>query len=434
MGKRAIPRVQVRDSPAWIAGPRVAFDTGTALNQAHGMKPISDRSDLSRRAVLGGGLAAGTLIAAPRALAAVAAARTVSLLDFIPASERAAIAAGRSNFDCAPAMSSAMAAGAGAVLVPAGRYVMASRVRFVPRVVARFAPGPTIIGDGPDLTVFENRLTSGALFDFDSGATRSDFAAISNLQLSGFSVEGRATSGNASAIRMRSCFMTELSDLRVIGQRGDGIVIDCLLGDNDGSNMVRLERVRIENCAGWGLRAAAAPGANEISFLHMRHVAIQNCGTPGSVIAPTSGGMRYKGQILTMEQCGFTINQNAALYIPGEAGLCINANIASTAFENNMGRQILCTGVSVFSARNIQFFNNDAYRAEVACEFRGDKFTVREVDIDGVTIRATPGNRPYTSFRFTGANLERASCNVRNVIWEHFGFPGQEKAAGLVVG
>ncbi len=363
----------------------------------------------------------------------MARATSVSLLDFVPEAERAALIAGKSGYDCAAAMGRAMASGAAYVRVPSGRYPIKTAIPFTARPVGRFAAAPVIVGDGVGRTVFENWLTNGAMFRFDSGATSKDFYAIANLGLHGFTIEGKAASSNSTAILLRGCYMTELSDLHIINQRGDGLVIECRNGDNDGSNMVSLARVRIENCTGWGIRAAANPGANEISFLHMKHVFVQNCGTPGSLAAPTSGGMRYKGQMLTMEQCAFTLNQNAALYIPGEAGLAINTLVASTAFENNIGRHILVTGVSVFNARNIQFFNNDAYRAPVACEFRGDNFTVREVDIDGVTIRATPGNNPYTGFRFTGANLETASCTVRNVVWEHFGFKGQAKAVGMEV-
>jgi len=373
-------------------------------------------------------------MALPRALLAVGQrASGVSLLDYVPASERAALASGQSRYDCSAALTAALASNAGFIAIPAGRYPMLNPVQFTPHLAGRFAPGPQIIGDGPGRTILENRLGSSALFSFDSGASANDFYAITDLGLSGFSVEAVGQGNAATAIHLRGCYMTTLEDIHINGTHSNGLVIECRDGDNDGSNMVSLTRVRIENCTGWGIQAAGTPGHNEISFLRMQNVFVQNCGTDDGLDIPSSGGMRYKGQMLDMQDCGFTINRNVGMFIPGEAGLAINTAIRSTAFENNHGRHLMCTGTSVFSARNIQFFNNDANRASTACEFRGDHFTVRQVSFDDVTVRATPANSPYTAFSFSGANLEMPSCAVRNVIWEYFGFPGQQKAAGMAV-
>jgi hypothetical protein len=195
--------------------------------------------------------------------------------------------------------------------------------------------------------------------------------------------------------------------------------------------MVSLRQIRIENCGGWGIDSAADPGSNENSFLSLEQVFVQNCGTQGRASLPQSGGMRHKGQILTLRQCGFALNRNVGLLLPGEAGLGNSVSIDDTGFENNIGRHLYCTGYDGVRARNIQFYSNDAHRVSVACEFAANNYVVRGVDIDGVIVRASAGNAPYTAFRFGGANLDRKSVRVDDVVWGDWGYPGQVKTEGL---
>lgn len=380
----------------------------------------------SRRTFLVGAAATGGIIGTD-ARGALATVR--SILDVIPDGEHARIRAGTSDHDCGPAIQAAMAAG-GALVFPAGRYVVRTPIAPRPAASGRFAPGVTLLGDGAGRTVFDDRTTARALFDFDSGANRADFRAIQGVHLAGFTIEGGRSAATTAAIRLRGCYQSSIRDVHIVDRPGSGIVIPCLLGDHDGSNMIDIERVRIENCAGWGIDAAAVPGCNEISFLSLRHVAIQNCGTRTRARLPDSGGMRYKGQVLGLDQCSFTVNQNVGLFIPGEAGLAINSRLESTTFENNVGRHLLCTGVSVFRASNLQFFSSDRYRVETACEFSGNTHTVRAVTIDSVTVRAAPSNAAYTAFRFRGANLLADTCDLRAVVWDDFGHPGQTRFDG----
>lgn len=355
------------------------------------------------------------------------------MLDFVPESERAAILAGNSDFDCGPAIAAALEAG-GDLLFPAGRYVVATPVVFRPRMAGSFAPGATLRGEGVGRTVFHDRTRGRALFDFDSGAEAgTGFRAITGVHLEGFTIEGGRAGPAAAAIRLRGCYQSSVRQVHIVDRRGNGITIPCLLGDIDGSNMIDIADVRIENCAGWGIEAAAVAGHNEISFLGLSRVMIQNCGTRASAAVPASGGMRYKGQMLAMDQCGFTENRNVGLFIPGEAGLAVNTQISSTAFENNVGRHLLCSGVSVLRGTNLQFFSNDQSRATTACEFSARVNTVRGVAIDGVLVRATAGNSPYVAFRFDGPHLIPGTYEVRNVIWDDFGHPGQVRMAGTGV-
>ena len=321
----------------------------------------------------------------------------------------------------------------GTVFLPAGRYVVKTAAMMVPRVTGRFAPGFDMVGEGPGRTMIEDWTDGRALFDVDSEADpNTGFRAILGVHLTGFTIDGTRAGGGTAAIRLRGCFQSSLSDLHITDRPGTGIAIPCLFGDTDGSNMVELARVRIENCGGWGIDAAAALGRNEISYLMLRHVIIQGCGSADLSRGPASGGMRYKGQVLELEQCAFTLNRNVGLLIPGEAGLAINIQLSSTTFENNLGRHLLCTGVSVLTGRNLEFFSNDEHRVVVACEFVGDRYTVREVVLEGITVRASAANTPYTCFRFTGSNLEAHTCRVGNVAWADLGYPGQRRVLGEV--
>lgn len=384
--------------------------------------------DTDRRSFLSGATVAGGALVAPLGPATTAPMRSV--LDDVPPAMRDAILAGTSEDDCGPAIRAAIARG-GTVHLPAGRYVVRTPIASVPQVAGRFAPGVRLVGDGAGRTIVEDRTTGAALFDFDSGASlATGFRAITGVHLGGFTIDGARAGKAAAAIRLRCCFQSLIADLHITDRPGSGIAIVCRYGDTDASNMIDLERVRIENCAGWGIDAAAVPGCNEISYLSLRHVIVQNCGTRSRAPIPASGGMRYKGQMLTLAQCAFTLNQNVGLFIPGEPGLAINVELASTTFENNVDRHFLCTGVSVLRATNLQFFSVDRYRVTTACEFAGATHTVRAIAIDGVTVRATAANAAYTAFRFGGANLIAATCEVRNVVFEDFGYPGQTRFDG----
>lgn len=295
-----------------------------------------------------------------------------------------------------------------------------------------FGAGPRIIGAGSGHTVFDTGISSGAVFDLDSAANHAvEFKGVLGSVFDGFTIKRTTATTGGAGIRLRTALNVKIRDVHVIAMSGDGVQVICTEGDRDGSNMVSMEQVRIENCTGWGVSSAAAPGANEVSFLRMQHVFIQGCGTESSSAVPPSGGMRWKGQVLTLDQCAFAINQNVGLFIPGEAGLGQTAVINGTTFENNRKRGLYCTGITGLAARNLQFYNNDSYVSSVACEFDGSSYVVRQVQLDGVVVRATSGNNPYTAFKIGGANAVLDSCRVRNVTWENFDYPGQTRFDGF---
>jgi hypothetical protein len=329
------------------------------------------------------------------------------------------------------AIQAAITAAAGRpVYAPAGTYRITSTLNCAPASYdGVFGAGVKVIGDGPLKTYFDNQV-SGVLFNLVTPSTISSFLAGFGAVLEGFTIKRSTSTSNGVGIYMTAQYNPLVRNVHIIGMSLHGIQIPCALGDNDGSNMVALEHVRIENCAGWGIKSDGNAGLNETSFIYMQHVFIQACGTFNASYQPPSGGMIWKGQVLTMMQCAFTLNENCALFIPGAAGLGQTVDLQSTTFEHNKNRALFCRGISAFKARNVQFYNNNSFLATVACEFEGDSFVIRQVDIDGVVVRATSGNNPYTAFKLSGVNTNFNSCRVRNVTWDDFDYTGQTRFNG----
>lgn len=379
--------------------------------------------------------AVGAMSACARAAESAPMVTAKSILDFLPSGQHEAIRRGASDFDCAGAIREAVQTFDGAALhFPPGKYLMGSSVQVrVKETAAGFGPGPWILGSGIERTIFVNRASDGPMFDFDSDVDHARrFVGSLGVRLEGFSITGTRSSAVAtSGIRLRAAYQARLLQLRISHQGADGLSLKCTFGDNDASNMILLDQIRIEDCGGWGISAVADPGFNENSFVRMNQVFVQGCGSRSADSAPVSGGMAYKGQILHMDQCAFTLNENVAMFIKGEPGLAQTIELSGTTFENNHHRHLLCTGVSGFKARNIQFYSNDIGQATMACEFSADKAPIRHVDIDGVVVRATASNR-ITAFKFSGTYLDRDSCRVRNVVWDNFDYPGQTRFDGVL--
>lgn len=340
-------------------------------------------------------------------------------------------ATGDGTTDDTVAIQAAIDAAAGRpVYAPAGTYVITSTIDMESAATGVFNQGPQLIGDGIGKTIFDNQVSSAPMFDVKAGGVAgSNF--LMGAVLRGFKVIRTTTETAQIAIKIITSYMVEIEQVHIVGMTGTGIRIPCIVGDNDGSNMVNMKQVRIENCSGWGIDAAGDSGFNEFSFMKMDHVFVQACGTNDASSTPPSGGMKWKGQILSMHQCAFTLNENAAFFVVGQAGLGQTVDLQNTSFENNKKKSVLVTGVKMFRARNVQFYNNDSYTATKGIQFDASSFVVANVDINGVVVRATSGNNAYTAFEISGSNADLKTCQVRNVNFDDFGYAGQVKQSGF---
>lgn len=313
---------------------------------------------------------------------------------------------------------------------PAGTYKVSTAITYTPATFpSGFGPGVRLYGAGMAVTYFDNQVANGAMLSIVAG-TYDGLHFILGAYLEEFSVKTTTSPVASSAIVLRGVYNTRIRQVSIAGMSLDGIRVEVKLGDYDAANMLSLEHLRIENCGGWGINTKCDSGFNELSFLHLKHVFIQNCGTLSAAAPPTTGGMVWKGQICTLDQCAFTLNKNVALYVPGESGLAQTLTIRGTAFENNNKRSLYVTGLYIFEASNIQFYANDAAAATVMCGFEAS-VAIRKVDISNVTVRVTSGNNTAVAFKLSGVTpIDVSSCRVRNVNWENFDYAGQTRFDG----
>jgi hypothetical protein len=335
--------------------------------------------------------------------------------------------------DTTSAIQDAIDAAAGrTVYFPAGTYIVSSTLSYQgAKTQGAFIPGIRIVGDGMLKTIFDNRVANAPMIDIDSvnhgGAYEASMAAV----MREFTIKTTTSPANSIGIRVLNGYQIQIDHLFIIGMTSHGIELRNGLYVDDGWNMISITHCWIEDCAGWGIKADGSSARNEGSYTYMREVFFQRNGTASASTPPPSGGMIWKGQIFVMESCAFANGtENCGLFIKGEAGLGQTVDLRNTTWENCKKRGLYVTGVSMLKGRNLQFYNNNDFVATNQCEFDGASFTIRDIDIDGVTIRATSGNNALTAFKISGANANLNTCRVRNVSWENFDYAGQTRFDG----
>jgi hypothetical protein len=336
--------------------------------------------------------------------------------------------------DCAAAITSALTTYPGVPLkFPKGTYRVDSTVTIKPAPSwGVFGPGARIQGDGVGATFFDTRAANLPLFDIDSDTHGGTFHANMGTVLTGFNIINSTAAASTVGIRVLNGYQVDIIQVVIKGMTSHGIELKNGLYADDGWNRVNITQVWIDSCAGWGIKADGSAARNEGSYTYLQNVFFQTNGTASAATPPPSGGMIWKGQVLVMESCGFaTGNQNVGLFVKGESGLANTVDLRNTTFENCVKRGLYVTGISNLRGRNLQFYNNDTYQATKGCEFDGTTYTIRQVDIDGVVVRATSGNNAYTAFTASGANLDTQTFRVRNVVWDNFDFSGQTRFSGV---
>lgn len=362
---------------------------------------------------------------------------TISVFDFMTAAQIAAVKANNYAVVTAAAITTACqnaitAAAGGFVHFPTGTYRISSTLSYnVDATFGFVAPGIKIVGDGPGKTIFDNRVANAPMIDIDAANHGIPYEASWGAVLREFSIINVSSPANSIGIRVINGYEVDIHHLYITGMTAYGIELKNGAFLDDGWNMVSITNSWIEGCLGWGIKADGASGRNEGSFTYLRQVFFQYGGTASGSTPPPSGGMIWKGQGLVMEDCGFANGtENVGLYIPGGAGVAQTVDIRNTTFENCKKRGLYVTGIHVFKGRNLQFYNADAFTATNQCEFDGSAFDILQVDIDGVSIRATAANSSLTAFKISGANAQLNNCRVRNVNWENFDFTGQTRFDG----
>jgi hypothetical protein len=335
--------------------------------------------------------------------------------------------------DTTAAIQSAINAAAGrTVYFPAGTYVVTSTLSYkTPPTMGAFAPGIRIVGDGMLKTIFDNRVPNAPMIDIDSLNHGGSYEASMASELRNFTIKTTTSPANSTGIRVLNGFQIQIDHLFIDGMTAHGIELKNGLFVDDGWNMIAITNCWIEDCAGWGIKADGSSARNEGSYTYLREVFFNRNGTASTDVIPPSGGMIWKGQILVIESSGWANGtENCGLFIKGDTGLGQTVDLRNTTWENCKKRGLYVTGVSMLKGRNLQFYNNNDFVATQQCEFDGSLFTIRQIDIDGVTIRATADNNALTAFKISGANAQLNTCRVRNVSWENFDYAGQTRFDG----
>jgi hypothetical protein len=344
-------------------------------------------------------------------------------------------AVGDGATDDTTAIQNAINAAAGRfVYLPAGTYRVTNTLSYnVTKTFGFTSPGIKLVGDGMTKTFLNHQAANKPLIDIDSGSHSGSYEASMGAVIHELAIVNDTATASTVGIRVLNAYEVDIHHVYIKGMTSHGVELKNGLYTDDGWNMFSMTQCWIDACKGWGIKADGSSGRNEGSYTYLREVFFQSNGTDDPLVpaVPPSGGMIWKGQILTLESCAFANGtENVGLFIKGESGLGQTVDLRNTTFENCKRRSLLVTGVSVFNAINCQIYNNNDYVATVGAEFDGASYVIRQVNIENTTIRATSSNNPYTAFKISGANSDLHSCRVRNVNWENFDFTGQTRFSG----
>lgn len=147
---------------------------------------------------------------------------------------------------------------------------------------------------------------------------------------------------------------------------------------------------------------------------------------------PVSGALQYKGQLLHLDQCGFTINHNgAATYIKGGAGGAIGCFATQTTWENNYRGHFLAKGGINYLFDGNQLHGNNAAGLFQWYGFRFDctENVVQQVKFRNNKVRAK--ECPMVAFDYFGANAQINTIEIDGTIWADFDYPGQVRIRGF---
>jgi hypothetical protein len=153
----------------------------------------------------------------------------------------------------------------------------------------------------------------------------------------------------------------------------------------------------------------------------------------GHVLAanPQSGGIRWKGQVLNCKNVGLTTNENAAFYIRGQAGNPQDVTLQNFTTENSVRIGVQISGITNMKVSLAQCYTNQALVSNRTAYFGwmldGTSFTVADVEIEHVRVRATSADTKFRQFQIVGANADADTIRVRDTYWQNFGASGQSK-------
>ena len=325
------------------------------------------------------------------------------------------------------------------IRVPRGRYLCTRPVAALNSDPQIFSQGLRLIGSGID-TVFEVLFSDGHLFGvgtdtdnrFALGAHLADFTIVRGG--SGASLH------KAGGIQLRRAFRPVIRNIWFKDLLGDNIHAPVTTGDPDACNQGLIEGCCFEAGRAWAFNIDSAADRNEGSFWTIRDSFFRGCGNPAETTSgPASGAIRVRGaQQLHLQNTIIAETENCGLYLAGGGGVNTMVRLDGVQFENCEKRSLYSImGVDNLIIRGCGLYNNDQHTAIAGFEFNGDGAEgtgiIRNVSIDGLVVRATPGNNPYVALKAFGRNA--FNCRAKNITVQSDGFPltGQVLSEGFVL-
>lgn len=243
-------------------------------------------------------------------------------------------------------------------------------------------------------------------------------------------------------VSIRHAFNVLFDDFQALDLRSHGINVPHTEGDTDGCVGVILHRSKIWRCGtdgGWGLNHNPSSGVNEFSYLEITgNSTFVECGqavaTPVAWAAPTSGGIRWKGQAAKLETMSFVLCHNTAFFVPGGAGTPLMLTMDKVTTEN-CGRNDFTAAIYIEGIRGLiindaDHRNSDANKAYAFLRLDATSSGIIGVRVRDAQIQATSGNNPFEAYSATGSNLQDVS--IRDTQWRAFDFAGQTRfGAGI---
>jgi hypothetical protein len=146
---------------------------------------------------------------------------------------------------------------------------------------------------------------------------------------------------------------------------------------------------------------------------------------------PRSGGMSSKGQLVKLQSCGFTVNQNVAQYVPGGAGGSIGLICEQVTWENSYRRHLFVRGGINYLFFGCQFHGNKPFGLSQwrLADFDASEFVVTQVLWQNTKVRAR--ECPAIAFKYTGTNSNPNTVRVRGTFWDDFDHLGQNRFVGI---
>ena len=302
-----------------------------------------------------------------------------------------------------------------------GERIFLDPLTYYPAVPEQFPPGLILRCSGADRLTYK-KMHSGHFLTLDSQV---DNSYQRGSWISGFTVLGEFT---GAGIYFRRQWKLNIDDV-VCQNLENGIHTYMVTGDADGSNRVNIRNSEFNNCSKWGFFGETVPGRNELSFLDFFSCVFHACGRNEGNIG---GGLRWKGQQLSVRNSYFTECKNRGYYADGGAGTATQAYFQNVTFENGSGKHVEIHGGLGYTFDTCDFYST-AYAPSLVPTHSVWVSTqtplAGHIRIINPKVRCNPLYTPHTAFYAVTPGNDVSVAGAR---WDQYDALGQTRTHNFV--